>query len=98
MNSTMNDRWNTCLKAARAATDEAAPPVPYGFAQRVLRNLAPTASDRLDVWMLIGRRALALATVLLLAAGAFAWWDYPAMAFEAPQVTDNVMDQALWQP
>ena len=105
MNSPMNERWNECARAARSAETESAPPMPYGFATRLLSNLAPTVAERLEVWMIFARRGLAFASVVTLAAAAFAWWEDSAMAIEVPAIgietpalPDNVIEQALWQP
>ena len=98
MNSPLNDRWTTCARAARSAPSAPVPPMPYGFATRVLRSLAPAATERLELWTLFARRALACATFLTLAAAAVVWWEYPALAIEAPAVADEAIEQALWQP
>ena len=95
----MNDRWNECSRVARTADTEPVPPVPFGFATRVLRNLSPTVADRLELWMIFARRGLAFASVATMIAAALAWWDYyPAMAIETPAVADEAIEQVLWQP
>ncbi len=72
--------------------------MPYGFAARVLRTVESAVTDRLDVWMIFARRGLAFASLATIIATAVVWWDYPALAIEAPAVADEALEQALWQP
>ena len=100
MNS-MDERWNNCTRAARAAPEEAAPPSPAGFATRAFRAARASASGEnatLDLWSALSRRALVFATAAITITASLLWWRQAGDALASPALADEVMEQALWQP
>lgn len=100
MNS-MDDRWKNCTRAARSAPEEAAPPVPLGFATRAFRGTRDgTAGEdlTLDLWSALSRRALVFATAAITLAASVLWWQQTGDALASPSLADEVMEQVLWQP
>lgn len=98
MNS-MDERWNNCMRAARTAPEEAAPPVPLGFAVRAMRSAhSSRESGTLDLWSLLSRRALAFAAAALMLTGSVLWWQESQDTLASPSLADDAMQQVLWQP
>ncbi|MBX7211494.1 MAG: hypothetical protein K1X78_24525 [Verrucomicrobiaceae bacterium] len=98
MNS-MDDRWKNCTRAGRGSPEEAAPPVPPGFAVRAMRAAhASGENTTLDLWSVLSRRALAFAAAVIMLAGSLLWWQDTQDALASPALADDAMQQVLWQP
>lgn len=98
MNS-MDERWNNCTRAARTALEEAAPPVPLGFATRAMRDACASAENgTLDLWSALSRRALAFAAVAITLAASLLLWQDAGDTISSPALADDAMQQVLWQP
>jgi len=94
---TFDQRWLTAAKEARRADSEPVPPLPLGFAARVLaRSRDAQEPAWSELVAALSLRALIVTTVLCLVSGGYAFSQWYQPRLEVPELENPLTTDLTW--